>query len=350
MKTLLVTGGAGFIGSNFVHLAVKSGHKIVNLDALSYAGNPDNLTGLKGSPHHEFVHGSINDRELVLKLLERHKPAAIVTFAAETHVDRSIDDPSAFIRTNIVGTYELLEAALVYWRSLDDASKAAFRLLHVSTDEVYGSIAEGCFTEDSPYAPNSPYAASKAAADHLVRAYHRTYGLPTLITNCGNNYGPRQFPEKLIPHMILCALAGKPLPVYGAGMQVRDWLHVDDHCAALMRVAEAGTIGETYNIGGYGTRPNIDVIHAVCDALQALRPVSGGYRKLIEHVADRPGHDERYALDASKIGRELNWRPAVAFEEGLESTVRWYLDNMDWCERIKSGGYRVARIGLGQSQ
>lgn len=349
MTTFLVTGGAGFIGSNFVHRAVAAGHSAVNLDALSYAGNPDNLTGLSDPARHTFVHGSINDRALVAKLLAQHQPTAIVNFAAETHVDRSIDDPGAFIQTNIGGTYELLEAALAYWRAMPDAARANFRFLHVSTDEVYGSIATGKFTEESRYAPNSPYAASKAAADHLARAFHATYGLPVLITNCGNNYGPRQFPEKLIPHMILTALAGQPLPVYGDGMHVRDWLHVDDHCAALLRVIDAGKPGGTYNVGGHGERPNIDVVHAICDVLDQHRQRKESHRKLISYVTDRPGHDRRYSLDASKIERELGWRPAVPFETGLAQTVTWYLENLNWCERIKSGGYRVARAGLGRA-
>ena len=349
MTTFLVTGGAGFIGSNFVHRAMAAGHSAVNLDALSYAGNPDNLTGLSHPARHTFVHGSINDRTLVAKLLAQHQPTAIVNFAAETHVDRSIDDPGAFIQTNIGGTYELLEAALAYWRAMSDAARANFRFLQVSTDEVYGSIATGKFTEESRYAPNSPYAASKAAADHLARAFHATYGLPVLITNCGNNYGPRQFPEKLIPHMILTALAGQPLPVYGDGMHVRDWLHVDDHCAALLRVIEAGKPGGTYNVGGHGERPNIDVVHAICDVLDRNRQRKESHRKLISYVTDRPGHDRRYSLDASKLERELGWRPAVPFETGLAQTVTWYLENLSWCERIKSGGYRVARAGLGRA-
>ncbi|MEI7803854.1 MAG: dTDP-glucose 4,6-dehydratase [Hyphomicrobiales bacterium] len=349
MTTFLVTGGAGFIGSNFVHRAVAAGYSIVNLDALSYAGNLDNLTGLQDQTWHKFVHGSINDRALVAKLLLQHQPTAIVNFAAETHVDRSIDDPGAFIRTNIGGTYELLEAALAYWRVMPDTARANFRFLHVSTDEVYGSIAAGKFTEESRYTPNSPYAASKAAADHLARAFHATYGLPILITNCGNNYGPRQFPEKLIPHMILTALAGQPLPVYGDGMHVRDWLHVDDHCAALLRVIESGKPGNTYNVGGHGERPNVDVVNAICDMLDRNHPRKESHRKLISYVTDRPGHDRRYSLDASKLERELGWRPAVPFETGLAQTVTWYLENLNWCERIKSGGYRVARAGLGRA-
>jgi len=349
MTTFLVTGGAGFIGSNFVHRAVAAGHSVVNLDALSYAGNRDSLAGLDNHAHHTFVHGSINDRALVMQQLSRHRPSVIVNFAAESHVDRSIDDPGVFIQTNVNGTYELLEAALSYWRTLPPAARAEFRFLHISTDEVYGSIAVGRFTEDSRYAPNSPYAASKAAADHLVRSFNNTYGLPTLITNCSNNYGPRQFPEKLIPHMILMALAGQPLPVYGDGMHVREWLHVDDHCNALLRVIEAGQSGATYNIGGHGEQPNIEVVRAICDALGRAAPRKDSYRSLISHVPDRPGHDRRYALDTSKLEHELGWRPAIAFETGLAQTIAWYLTNLAWCERIKSGGYRLARAGLGRA-
>ncbi len=349
MTTFLVTGGAGFIGSNFVHHAVAAGHSVVNLDALSYAGNRDSLAALDNNPRHIFVHGSINDRALVMQQLSRHRPSVIINFAAESHVDRSIDNPGIFIQTNVNGTYELLEAALSYWRSLPPAARAEFRFLHISTDEVYGSIETGKFTEDSRYAPNSPYAASKAAADHLVRSFNNTYRLPTLITNCSNNYGPRQFPEKLIPHMILMALAGQPLPVYGDGLHVREWLHVDDHCNALLRVIEAGRPGATYNIGGQGEKPNIEVVQAICDALERERPRKDSYRSLINHVPDRPGHDRRYALDASKLERELGWRPTIAFETGLSQTIAWYLANLPWCERIKDGGYRLARAGLGRA-
>ena len=320
---------------------------MINLDSLSYAGNLDNLAGLCATSH-LFIQGSINDGGLVSSLLSEHEPFAVVNFAAETHVDRSIDSPSAFIQTNVNGAFELLQASLAYWKGLNPEARAKFRFVHVSTDEVYGSIAEGGFTEKTPYAPNSPYAASKAAADHLVRAFNRTYGLPTLITNCGNNYGPRQFPEKLVPHMILSALAGEKLPIYGDGMNVRDWLHVDDHCDALMRVIEGGRSGETYNVGGYGERSNIQVVQTLCDTLQSLRPRPEGYRGLMAFVTDRPGHDRRYSLDSSKICRELGWKPMVQFDAGLASTVAWYLDNADWCARVKSGGYRVARIGLGQ--
>ncbi|MGE0734880.1 MAG: dTDP-glucose 4,6-dehydratase [Alphaproteobacteria bacterium] len=351
MMRLLVTGGAGFIGSNFVHRAIGAGHGVINMDALSYAGNLDNLADLHNTPRHLFVHGSINDRALVARLLTEHQPDALLNFAAESHVDRSIEDPGSFVRTNIDGTYELLEAALAYWRESNTGARAGFRLLHVSTDEVYGSIAEGRFTEDSRYAPNSPYAASKASADHLVRAFNRTYGLPTLITNCGNNYGPRQFPEKLIPHIILSALAGAKLPIYGDGKQVRDWLHVDDHCDALMRIVQRGVPGETYNVGGNGERTNLEVVHALCAELDALRPQADGrsYRAQIESVADRPGHDRRYALDATKLTETLGWRAAVGFADGLRRTVQWYLANLAWCEKIKTGGYRVTRLGLGRA-
>jgi len=350
MATFLITGGAGFIGSNFVIGAISAGHVVVNLDLLTYAGNADNLAGLSSEPRYHFVHGSINDRDLVLRLLSLHHPSAIINFAAETHVDRSIEGPAAFIHTNINGTFELLEAALAHWQKLEGAQRDAFRFLHVSTDEVYGSISEGKFTESTPYKPNSPYAASKAAADHLVRAFHKTYGLPTLITNCGNNYGPRQFPEKLVPHVILSALAQQPLPIYGDGLNIRDWLHVNDHCAALARVVEAGKPGETYNVGGYGEHTNLDVVHAICDALDRSKPRTGGYRDLITYVVDRPGHDRRYALDASKLERDLGWRPKVAFDTGLNETVAWYLANVEWCQRIKDRGYKVTRIGLSGSK
>ncbi len=350
METFFVTGGAGFIGSNFVIRAIAAGHAVVNLDALTYAGNPDNLTALSDEKRHHFVRGSINDRDLVSRLLALHQPSAIINFAAETHVDRSIEGPAVFIQTNVNGTFELLEAALSYWRTLDGPLRESFRFLHVSTDEVYGSITEGKFTEESPHRPNSPYAASKAAGDHLVRAFHKTYGLPTLVTNCGNNYGPRQFPEKLIPHVILSALAQQPLPIYGDGLNVRDWLHVEDHCAALMRALEAGKPGETYNVGGHGEDTNLEVVRAICSALDRSRPRGSPYRDLITHVADRPGHDRRYALDASKLERDLGWCPKVSFESGLDQTVAWYLENTEWCQRIKDRGYKVARIGLSGSK
>jgi dTDP-glucose 4,6-dehydratase len=351
MTTILVTGGAGFIGSNFVHRAASLGMATVVLDALTYAGNRANLDGLKPGAKHVFVHGSINDRPLVARLLDEHRPEAIANFAAESHVDRSIEDPGAFVRTNIDGTYEMLEAAHAYWRQLDKKAAAAFRFLHVSTDEVYGSIAKGRFNEDSRYAPNSPYAASKAASDHLVRAYHRTYGLPALITNCGNNYGPRQFPEKLIPHMVISALEGRNLPIYGDGQHMRDWLYVEDHCAALLRVIERGRPGETYNIGGEPDRTNLSIVETLCAVLDKHQPRADGkpYKTQIAFVTDRPGHDRRYALDCTKLERELGWTPAVSFDRGLDQTIRWYLDNRRWWQDIRSGGYKAERIGLKRS-
>ncbi|WP_147653949.1 dTDP-glucose 4,6-dehydratase [Vulcaniibacterium gelatinicum] len=345
----LVTGGAGFIGGNFVLEAVRRGVRVVNLDALTYAGNLDTLASLEGHPDHVFVHGDIGDRALVARLLAEHRPQAIVNFAAESHVDRSIDGPAAFVQTNVVGTLALLEAARDYWKSLEGAAKDAFRFLHVSTDEVYGSLGEtGRFTEETPYAPNSPYSASKAASDHLVRAFHHTYGLPTLTTNCSNNYGPYQFPEKLIPLMIAKAVAGEPLPVYGDGGNVRDWLYVGDHCAAIRAVLERGRVGETYNVGGDAERRNLEVVRAICALLDARRPRADGASRetQITFVADRPGHDRRYAIDASKIKRELGWAPTVTFEEGLARTVDWYLDNQAWVKRVLDGSYRLERIGV----
>ena len=342
---ILVTGGAGFIGSNFV-LDWRAAHPnegVVNLDALTYAGNLENLSGLKADAGHVFVQGNITDRSLVDQLLATHRPRAIVHFAAESHVDRSIHGPGAFMKTNIEGTFTLLEAARGYWSGLNDAEKTAFRFLHVSTDEVYGSLGpqDAPFTENHPYEPNSPYSASKAASDHLVRAWHHTYGLPVLTTNCSNNYGPFHFPEKLIPLMIVNALAGKPLPVYGDGMQVRDWLYVKDHCSAIRRVLEAGRLGETYNVGGWNEKPNIEIVHTVCALLDELRPsAEGSYKRLTTHVKDRPGHDRRYAIDARKIERELGWRPAETFETGIRKTVQWYLNNPDWVQRVQSGAYR----------
>ncbi len=340
---ILVTGGAGFIGANFVLGWLDSSDEpVVNLDRLTYAGNPDNLAPLAGDARHVFVHGDICDRALLDQLLARHRPRAIVHFAAESHVDRSIHGPAEFIRTNVDGTFSLLEAARAYHASLDVAGTAAFRFLHVSTDEVFGSLApaDPPFSEESTYAPNSPYSASKAASDHLVRAWHHTYGLPVLTGNCSNNYGPLQFPEKLIPLMITNALAGKPLPVYGDGRQVRDWLYVGDHCAALRRVLEAGRPGETYNIGGWNEKANVDVVHAVCALLDELKPADRPYKDLIAFVADRPGHDRRYAIDARKIERELGWRPAESFETGLQKTVQWYLDHQDWVRSVQSGAYQ----------
>jgi dTDP-glucose 4,6-dehydratase len=340
---ILVTGGAGFIGANFVlDWIAATGEAVVNLDKLTYAGNLASLASLADDPRHVFVRGDIGDRALVEKLLAQHRPRAIVHFAAESHVDRSIHGPGEFVRTNVVGTFELLEAVRGYWGSLEGDAKERFRFLHVSTDEVYGSLAEDdpAFSETTAYAPNSPYSASKAGSDHLVRAYHHTYGLPTLTTNCSNNYGPYQFPEKLIPLMISNALDGKPLPVYGDGRQVRDWLYVSDHCEAIRVVLERGTLGETYNVGGNSERRNLEVVHALCDALQELKPTAGGYRDLIKFVTDRPGHDRRYAIDATKIRRELAWQPRETFESGLGRTVRWYLEHGEWVAQVKSGEYR----------
>ena len=348
MKTWLVTGGAGFIGGNFVLDAVARGTRIVNLDALTYAGNRDTLASLDGDERHVFVQGDIGDRALVASLLEAHKPDAIINFAAESHVDRSIEGPAAFVQTNVVGTLSLLEAARDYWRVLPAGAKEAFRFLHVSTDEVYGSLGEsGRFTEQTPYAPNSPYSASKAASDHLVRAFHHTYGLPVLTTNCSNNYGPFQFPEKLIPLMIQKALAGEPLPVYGDGRNVRDWLYVGDHCAAIRRVLEIGRVGEVYNVGGDAERENIHVVKTICALLDERRPLADGRRResLISYVKDRPGHDRRYAIDASKIKRDLGWRQAESFESGLARTVDWYLEHQDWVRRVLDGSYRMERLG-----
>ena len=349
MKTLLVTGGAGFIGGNFVLAAVADGLRVVNLDKLTYAGNLDTLQSLEGNPRHVFVQGDIGDRALLARLLAGHQPDAIVNFAAESHVDRSIEGPAAFVETNVVGTLNLLECARDYWKSLDAGARNAFRFLHVSTDEVYGSLGDtGKFTEATPYAPNSPYSASKAASDHLVRAFHHTYGLPVLTTNCSNNYGPYQFPEKLIPLIIARALAGEKLPVYGDGRNVRDWLYVLDHCAAIRRVLQAGRVGETYNIGGWNEKANLDVVRTICALLDERRPPADGRRResLIEFVADRPGHDRRYAIDASKLQNELGWKPSVSFETGIARTVDWYLDNQPWVERVLDGSYRMERLGL----
>jgi dTDP-glucose 4,6-dehydratase len=348
MQTWLVTGGAGFIGGNFVLDAVQRGVKVVNLDVLTYAGNLDTLSSLEGNPLHVFVQGDIGDRALVAQLLAQHQPQAVVNFAAESHVDRSIDGPAAFIQTNVVGTLSLLESARDYWRSLEGTARQGFRFLHVSTDEVYGSLGDtGKFTETTPFAPNSPYSASKAASDHLVRAFHHTYGLPVLTTNCSNNYGPYQFPEKLVPLIIQKALAGEPLPVYGDGRNVRDWLFVTDHCAAIRRVLEAGRVGETYNVGGDAERENIQVVKAICALLDARRPRTDGQPRetQITFVKDRPGHDRRYAIDAGKLQSELGWTPAVSFEQGIAATVDWYLANADWVQRVLDGSYRLERIG-----
>jgi len=360
-ESWLVTGGAGFIGSNFVHFVRKHypDVKIVNLDKLTYAGHIESLEDLKDDPMHVFVEGDIGNRELVRYLLNVHNVVKVVNFAAESHVDRSIEGPDEFVQTNVVGTFRLLDTVRFYWMNLDDDRKNRFRFLHVSTDEVYGSLGPtGLFTEDSPYEPNSPYAASKAASDHFVRAYHKTYGLPTLTTNCSNNYGPYQYPEKLIPLMVLNAIEGKPLPVYGSGLHVRDWLYVEDHCKALCLVLEKGTVGETYNIGGRSEKTNIEVVTMICDILEDLLPLAKNtflkenspslksYRDLITFVPDRPGHDRRYGLDTSKIKRVLGWRPEESFESGLRKTIKWYLDNIEWCEKATKGKYDRRRLGL----
>ena len=345
MSTILVTGGAGFIGSNFVLDWIASeSDDVVNLDKLTYAGNLQNLASLEGNPHHIFVRGDIGDADLIGKLLAEHQPRAIVNFAAESHVDRSIHGPGEFIQTNIVGTFHLLEATRAYWGALSEEDKKAFRFLHVSTDEVYGSLKpeDPAFKETNTYEPNSPYSASKAASDHLVRAYHHTYGLPVLTTNCSNNYGPYHFPEKLIPLIIHNALAGKALPIYGDGQQVRDWLYVKDHCSAIRRVLEAARVGETYNVGGWNEKPNLDVVHTLCAILDELSPRADGkpYAEQITYVTDRPGHDRRYAIDATKINRELGWKPAETFETGIRKTVQWYLDNQRWVKNVTSGDYK----------
>ena len=349
MATWLVTGGAGFIGGNFVLEAVARGVRVVNLDALTYAGNRDTLASIEGDPNHVFVHGDIGDRALVARLLAEHRPDAVVNFAAESHVDRSIDGPAAFIQTNVVGTLALLEAVRDYWKSLAGDARGDFRFLHVSTDEVYGTLGEtGRFTETTPYAPNSPYSASKAASDHLVRAFHHTYGLPVLTTNCSNNYGPYHFPEKLIPLVIAKALAGEPLPVYGDGRQVRDWLFVADHCEAIRTVLAKGRVGETYNVGGNAEKQNIEVVKAICALLDQRRPREDGRPResQITFVADRPGHDRRYAIDASKLRDELGWQPRYSFEQGIAETVDWYLAHQDWVRRVLDGSYRLERIGV----
>ena len=341
---ILVTGGAGFIGANFVlDWIAFSAEPVLNLDALTYAGNLESLASLKGNPQHVFVHGDIADRALLDRLFAEHRPRAVVHFAAESHVDRSIHGPGAFIRTNVEGTFSLLEATRAHWATLSADEQPAFRFHHVSTDEVYGSLKAGDapFTEQHLYEPNSPYSASKAASDHLVRAWHHTYGLPVLTTNCSNNYGPYHFPEKLIPLMIVNALAGKPLPVYGDGQQVRDWLYVTDHCAAIREVLARGRIGETYNVGGWNEKPNIEIVQTVCALLDEMQPdPAGSYTRLIQYVTDRPGHDRRYAIDARKLERELGWKPAETFETGIRKTVRWYLDHADWAARVQSGAYR----------
>ena len=342
--TILVTGGAGFIGSNFVlDWLAQSDEPVLNLDALTYAGNLGNLAALQGDARHVFVHGDINDRALLDRLLAEHRPRALLHFAAESHVDRSIHGPAAFVRTNVEGTFTLLEAARAHWNTLPTAERAAFRFHHVSTDEVYGSLGpdDAAFTETHLYQPNSPYSASKAASDHLVRAWFHTYGLPVLTTNCSNNYGPFHFPEKLIPLMIVNALAGKPLPIYGDGLNVRDWLYVSDHCSAIRTVLARGTPGEVYNIGGWNERTNRQIVDAVCALLDELRPdAAGPHSRLIQFVTDRPGHDRRYAIDARKIERELGWRPAETFESGIRKTVQWVLDHPGWVQQVQSGAYR----------
>jgi dTDP-glucose 4,6-dehydratase len=341
---ILVTGGAGFIGANFVLDWIGlTGEPVLNLDALTYAGNRESLRTLDGDARHVFVHGDICDRALLDRLLAEHRPRAIVHFAAESHVDRSIHGPAAFIKTNVEGMFTLLEATRAHSATLDATERAGFRFNHVSTDEVYGSLAPGeaPFTEEHVYEPNSPYSASKAASDHLARAWHETYGLPITTTNCSNNYGPYHFPEKLIPLMIVNALAGKPLPVYGDGQQVRDWLYVKDHCAAIREVLARGKPGQTYNIGGWNEKPNLDIVHTICALLDEMKPdPAGSYARLVSHVTDRPGHDRRYAIDARKIERELGWKPAETFESGIRKTVRWYLDNADWVAHVQSGAYR----------
>ncbi|MBZ9665727.1 dTDP-glucose 4,6-dehydratase [Pseudomonas sp. LMG 31766] len=349
---ILITGGAGFIGSALIrHLIQDTEHEVLNLDKLTYAGNLESLTPVTDSPRYRFVHADIADSAQVAATLAEFQPDAIMHLAAESHVDRSIDGPAAFIQTNIVGTYSLLESTRAYWLGLSAERKAAFRFHHISTDEVYGDLhgVDDLFTEATPYAPSSPYSASKAASDHLVRAWQRTYGLPVLITNCSNNYGPYHFPEKLIPLMILNALAGKPLPVYGNGQQVRDWLYVEDHARALLKVVSEGEVGETYNIGGHNEQKNLDVVRAICALLEELAPQKPAgiarYEDLITYVQDRPGHDLRYAIDASKIERELGWVPEETFESGLRKTVQWYLDNLDWCRRVQDGSYQGQRLG-----
>jgi dTDP-glucose 4,6-dehydratase len=359
MGTLIVTGGAGFIGANFVrHALAATDDTVVVFDALTYAGNLLSLADVAHHPRYVFVHGDIAERDAVRELFRTHRPTAVVNFAAETHVDRSIDDAASFVRTNLRGTFELLEAARGLQAELAPSKRETFRFLHVSTDEVYGTLGEtGAFSETTPYAPNSPYAASKAGADHLVRAYHETYRLPTLITNCSNNFGPYQFPEKLIPLMTLNAVEGRPLPIYGDGANVRDWLYVEDHCAAVLEVLRRGRVGEKYNVGGGAERTNLEVVDGICAALEAVRPAAENatlqakgvqrYQDLKTFVDDRPGHDRRYAIDSSKIRAELGWRPSHDFDQGLALTVRWYLDNPDWCEAVQTGTYRRQRLGLG---
>ena len=350
LSTILITGGAGFIGSNLVHYCLEhEGFTLINLDKLTYAGNPESLQSVKDHPRYVFVKGDICDRDLLKELFQKHQPSAVMHLAAESHVDRSIDGPGEFVQTNVVGTFQLLEAARGYWTTLTEDKKREFRFLHISTDEVYGSLGQdGYFTEESRYQPSSPYSASKASSDHIVRAYYSTYGLPTLITNCSNNYGPSQFPEKLIPLMILNALEGKDLPVYGDGKNVRDWLYVEDHCRALLTVLTGGKPGDTYNIGGNHEKSNLEIVSTVCARLDELKPRPDGkpYRDQIVFVKDRPGHDFRYAIDASKIKRELGWQPAEDFESGLRRTVAWYLNNLEWCAHVQDGSYQRERLGV----
>ena len=352
MDTILVTGGAGFIGSNFVRQWLREEKTpVLNFDKLTYAGNLDSLADISSDPHYKFVHGDIGDSAAVSRILDEHSPRAVINFAAESHVDRSIDGPAEFVETNVVGTSRLLEATYQYWKQLSDSQRANFRFLHVSTDEVYGSLGpEGAFTETTPYSPNSPYAASKAASDHFVRAYHETFGLPVLTTNCSNNYGPYQFPEKLIPLMILNAREGKPLPIYGDGKNIRDWLFVEDHCQAIRTVLSGGKIGEVYNIGGNCEKDNITIVKTIAGLIDRLCPdlAHSPCSSLITFVKDRPGHDRRYAIDATKIRSELGWQPSEDFETGIEKTVRWYLDNTEWVEGVTSGKYRRERLGLGE--
>jgi dTDP-glucose 4,6-dehydratase len=342
LQTMLVTGGSGFIGSNFVLRAIAAGHTVVNLDALTYAGNLENLAAVAGHPRHIFVQGDIGDAELITRTLAEHRPGSVVHFAAESHVDRSIIGPEVFLRTNVLGTFTMLQAAREYWETLSGPERDGFRFLHVSTDEVYGSLGaeDAAFREDTPYQPNSPYSASKAASDHLVRAWFHTYGLPVVTTNCSNNYGPFQFPEKLIPLMIHNALAGRNLPIYGDGMNVRDWLYVEDHCEAIMAVLERGRVGETYNVGGLNEQTNREVVAMLCEILDRLQPEGAPHDRLISFVKDRPGHDRRYAIDCAKIQAELGWQPRESFASGLEKTVQWYIEHQDWVAHVTSGEYR----------
>lgn len=352
MKKILVTGGAGFIGSAVIRQYINNTeNEVINLDALTYAGNPESLISVSDNPRYHFEHANICDRESLIRIFDQYEPDAVMHLAAESHVDRSIDGPAAFIETNIVGTYNLIDVAKEYWDKLKGSKKSLFRFHHVSTDEVYGDLGEtGLFTETSNYEPSSPYSASKASSDHLVRAWYRTYGFPIVVTNCSNNYGAYQFPEKLIPLVILNALEGKSLPVYGEGLQVRDWLHVDDHARALRLVLDRGVIGETYNIGGFNEKTNLEVVETICELLDALKPDSPyvPHFSLVKHVEDRPGHDLRYAIDADKIKKELNWVPEETFESGIEKTIHWYLENSEWCQHVLDGSYQGERLGLGE--